>query len=82
MILPSKHIRLSESLLGLGGVLLGILTEPKSADQIWFDYLKVNNKQKFPAYHNYDNVILALNYLFIIGIIDVDLQGKLYHATS
>lgn len=77
MILPSKHIRLSESLFGLGGILLDIIKEPMTIDEIWHKYNKINNKPIFPAYHSFDNVVLALNYLFLIGIINLDKIGKI-----
>lgn len=83
MILPSKHIRLSESLLGLGGVVLNMLKEPKTVDEIWLKFLEINNTKKvLPAYHNFDNVVLALNYLFIVGAISIDNNGKIKNATT
>lgn len=80
MILPTKHIRISESLIGLGGYLLKFLKEPMTIDQLWIKYENVNNK-KFPAYHNFDNMVLALNLLFIMGILDLNEKGELYNAT-
>ena len=83
MILPSKHIRFSESLLGLGGVVLNIIKEPKTIDEIWFSFSEINNNQKIlPAYHNFDNIVLALNYLFIIGAVSIDNNGKIHNATN
>jgi len=83
MILPSKHIRFSESLMGLGGILLSFINEPKSVDEIWFKYSEINNsKSKFPAYHNFDNVILALNYLYLIGAIEINSNGKIQNAIN
>jgi hypothetical protein len=83
MILPSKHIRFSESLLGLGGVLLGFTKEPKTVDDIWLSYSEKNNsKNGFPAYHNFDNVILALNYLYLVGAVQIDNNGKIYNAIN
>lgn len=83
MILPSKHIRFSESLMGLGGILLSFINEPKSVDEIWFRYSEINNsKRKFPAYHNFDNVILALNYLYLIGAIQININGKIQNAAN
>jgi hypothetical protein len=79
MILPTKHIRIAESLIGLGGYLLQFLNEPMSIDNLWFKYSKDNNK-KFPAYHNFENVVLSLNLLFIMGIIEINENGELYHA--
>lgn len=83
MILPSKHIRFSESLLGLGGILINLIKEPLSIDEIWFKFSEINNnKKKLPAYHNFDNVVLALNYLFLIGAISLDNNGKIYNAAN
>lgn len=81
MILPTKHIRISESLIGLGGYLLKFLKEPITIDHIWIKYENVNNK-KFPAYHNFDNLVLALNLLFIMGIVEINEKGELYNATN
>jgi len=82
MILPSKHIRLSESLLGLSAVLLDFLQTPISVDELWFRFSVINNKKDvFPAYHSFDNVILALNVLYSMGIIDLEENGNIYNAT-
>jgi hypothetical protein len=81
MILPSKHIKLSESIIGLGGYLLKLLKEPITVDDLWFKFQKANNTDSFPAYHSFDNVVLGLNLLFSIGAIDIDEQGKIYYAT-
>lgn len=79
MILPSKHISLSESLLGLAGVILTFLTrKPYTLDELWQEYSKINNTRDFfPAYHNFDNVILAINLLYLIGAIDINTKGEI-----
>jgi len=79
MILPTKHIRISESLIGLGGYLLKLLKEPMTIDDLWIKYSKYNNK-KYPAYHNFDNLVLSLNLLYILGIIEINNNGELYYA--
>jgi hypothetical protein len=79
MILPTKHIRICESLIGLGGYLLKLLNEPMTIDNLWFKFSKHNN-HKFPAYHNFDNVVLSLNLLFIMGIIEINENGELCNA--
>jgi hypothetical protein len=80
MILPTKHIRISESLIGLGGYLLKQLIEPMTIDNLWVKYLK--SKNKFPAYHSFDDVVLSLNLLFIMGIIEINKNGELYNAIN
>ena len=83
MIMPTKHIRFSESLLGLSGIILNILSEPMTVDEVWYKYSEINNsKNKFPAYHNFDNLVLATNCLFLIGAIEIDSKGKLQHAVN
>jgi hypothetical protein len=83
MILPSKHIRISESLLGLGAYLMFYLKDgPKTVDQLWFKVSKQNETKKAFAYHGFDNVVLALNYLFIIGVIELNSEGLIYNAAN
>lgn len=79
MILPSKHINLSESLLGLGGVLLTFLLQrPYTIDGLWQEYSKINNtRDRFPAYHSFDNVVLAINLLYMIGAISLNEKGEI-----
>ena len=78
MILPSKHIRFSESLLGLGGVILEILQTPMTIDEIWNQYQIINkDRKKLPAYHNFENIILAVNFLFLINAIQLNTENKL-----
>ena len=80
MILPSKHISLSESLLGLGGVLLQIIAKRHcTLEYIWQEYSKINNKREiFPAYHSFDNVVLAVDLLFMIGAVNINHEGEIY----
>lgn len=76
MILPSKHIKFSQSILGLSGFLLDQLNDPKTIDELWSKYTKSSVK-RFPSFHDFDNVILAVNLLFIIGAIDLSDDGKI-----
>ena len=83
MILPSKHLKISESLLGLGAYLLKYINDaPQTIDQLWFRVSKQNNANKTLSYHGFDNVILCLNYLFMIGAIDINNQGEIFNATN
>ena len=52
-------------------------------DKIRLLYSEINNSKKgFPAYHNFDNVILALNYLYLVGAILIDNNGKIHNAVN
>lgn len=78
MLLPEKHISLAQSILGLAGIILPFIKKPKSLDDIWSDYEKVNNTKDFPAEHDFNNFILAINYLFIIGVLEINSNNKIY----
>jgi hypothetical protein len=83
MILPSKHIKISESLLGLGAYLLSYMKNgPTTVDQLWFRVSRQNETKKAFSYHGFDNVVLALNYLYIIGAIDINSEGLIYNAVN
>jgi hypothetical protein len=46
---------------------------------LWQEYSKINNKKDvFPAYHSFDNVILAVDLLFVIGAININSEGEIY----
>ena len=78
MILPTKHISLSESLVGLSGVLLTFLSKAHyTLDGLWREYSKINKTAEYPAYHDFDNVVLAVNLLYVIGVVDVNEKGEI-----
>lgn len=83
MIVPTKHIRFSESLFGLGAIILSILSEPQTVDELWHKFSDFNNdKLRFPSYHSFDHLVLAIDYLYLIGAIDVNNKGEIYNAAS
>ena len=76
--MPAKHISLSQSILGLAGILLSfLLKKARFIDDVWVEYQSINNSVKFPANHTYDNFLLAIDYLFLIGVIRADGKGKI-----
>lgn len=75
MLLPDKHIKLSESLLGLGAFLIGLLRQPQTVDAIWFEYRKARDSGAYPAHHTFENVVLALDVLFAIKAINLSDNG-------
>lgn len=76
MILPSKHIKFSQSILGLSGFLLNQLKEPKTIDELWSKYSRSSVK-RFPSFHDFDNIVLAINLLYIIEAVELLDDGKL-----
>ena len=84
MIMPQKHISLSESLIGLGAFVLSATKDKrKTLDSVIKDVDKLINRNKNEKiYNNIDNIVLAIDYLFSIGAIDIDDEGRLFNVFS
>lgn len=67
MILPTKHINFSKSLLGLGAYILSQLKSPKSIDELWGMYKMDYKNHVSLAKHSFDNLVMALIFLYSIG---------------
>lgn len=68
MILPTKHLSIDRSLLGVGSVILGLLDKPKSASELW-NTLKRSEQAQLRTME-YDWFVLALDFLFCLGSIE------------
>lgn len=83
MILPSKHIKLSESLIGLGAFVVSIVKKPLTIDECWKqlneDYI---NTGKLKKHHSFDNFILTVDLLYMIGVIEMNSKGEIYNVSS
>jgi hypothetical protein len=64
MILPTKHIRLQYSLLNLSSILLNNITPDQTVTLLW------EKAQKIPETRTFERFVLALDLLFILGLID------------
>ncbi len=71
MILPTKHIRAERAIIGIGGELLGILREPMTVSSLW-DALRARRTIAAPeAPISYDWFVLTLDFLFMIGAVEM-----------
>jgi hypothetical protein len=67
MVLPNKHIPVRRSLLGLGGEILGILSDrPRSVSSTWQRLRTLNGDASFEQF------ALAASFLFSLGAIELD----------
>ena len=82
MLLPDKHIRLSESILGLAGLTVSTLRRPMTFDILWKRVAEQLDSSTWPATHGVDNFDLALGFLFAIGAVDVSSNGELFRCGS
>jgi hypothetical protein len=71
MILPSKHIKMSESLIGLGSFILESLQrDSRTLDEIWEEFSLAKQTKHYPFPHNLENFNLAILLLYGMGLID------------
>jgi hypothetical protein len=77
MLLPAKHIKLSEAFLGLSGFVLEKLDKPKTVDSLWSDLSVSVERNEYPAYHSFENLLLTLGFLYSIDLIQLDDAGKI-----
>lgn len=64
MILPSKHLKLSSTLIGVGAVLLEHLDSDRTVTSLW------TTTRSLPEINGFERFTLALNFLFMIGAVD------------
>lgn len=78
MLMPDKHIRFAESLLGLGSFVLDALTTPQTIDELWAGFRKAQKAGHYAAPHTFENLVLAVDLLFTIGAVrETDHSGVL-----
>lgn len=82
MILPKKQLSLSESLFGFGAFLLQQLDTPTTVDDLWEYYKDSYANKKYLIKFTFDQFIMALDYLYIIGAIKQDERGMLCYETT
>lgn len=64
MILPDKFIKLSDSMIGIGALMLPKLDNKNTVTSLW------NEVRSMPEISNYEIFILALDFLFILDLIE------------
>jgi hypothetical protein len=82
MLLPEKHVSLAESILGLGGVVLAGLEKPRSVDQIYQIVISAREDGTLPAYHDFDSMLLAIVFLYSIGVVEATPPGTVSRCAS
>lgn len=79
MIMPGKHISMSESIFGLGGFVLSLLNTPKTLDKCWKELnKKYIDKNIIKKKHTLDTFILTIDFLYMIGSVDINERGEIY----
>ena len=82
MLMPDKHVRLSESVVGLGAFILSLLDRPCTADQLYQKVKAACDDRSLPAYHDFDSVTLTVLFLYMIGVVEATESGAIYRCAS
>lgn len=64
MILPTKHINVQNSVIGISAFLLTQLEQPQSISSLW------DNVREVPEIATFERFTLALDLLYMIGAIE------------
>jgi hypothetical protein len=70
MILPTKHTKIEQSLIGFGSYILQIMDDFSTVDSLWQEYLLDFNNKRYKAKHSFDNLLLTLVFLYSINVIE------------
>ena len=76
MIFPKKHLKIHESLLAMGAVILILLSEPLDLEDLWRKIQTPSIIKKL-SYYTFDKVVLALVFLRMLNLIDIDDKGRI-----
>jgi hypothetical protein len=82
-VLPEKHVRASESLIGLGAFVLRELNSgPKNLDTLWASIKEVEAlKSKMHGSVTLDTLVLSLDFLFAVGAVNLSEEGLIGYAS-
>lgn len=76
MILPTKTLPPSRSLLGVGAHILRLLHEPKPVSRLWPEFQDHIGKGADVPHVSFGWFVLALDLLFVLGAIELR-RGRL-----
>ena len=65
MILPTKHIKPEESIIGLGALLLAHLEQPTTVSSLWQDV------RELPEIATFERFTLSLDLLYIMNLVEL-----------
>lgn len=72
MILPSKHVALHRSLLGLGKDILELLERPRTVSALWEGLRDMFPKKHGGAQVTFAQFVHGLDFLYALGSVQLD----------
>ncbi|WP_082317866.1 ABC-three component system middle component 6 [Leptospirillum ferriphilum] len=73
-ISPHEHLRFSDSVLGLAGLVRLLLTEPSTLDEL---EAHITSRRDWPGSSDIAKIALAVTLLFAIGSVRTDTDGRI-----
>lgn len=68
MLMPTKHIKTENALIGVGGEVLALLDEDKTVSRLFFDLQERRRTNELSTIH-FDWFLLAVDFLFCVGAV-------------
>ncbi|HCI7193956.1 TPA: hypothetical protein NPQ93_003796 [Acinetobacter baumannii] len=75
-LVPHKHVRFSNSLIGTAGYIRQFISQPTSVDGLWAK-IEADNNSLFQL--NFTQFIFSLDILLFLGVIVVDENGIIFN---
>jgi hypothetical protein len=72
MLLPTKTLSPTRSLLGVGASILRLLDEPKPVSRLWDEFKRRRSSRRGSPTITFGWFVLALDVLFALGLIHWD----------
>ena len=68
MLMPTKHIKTENAIIGVGGEVLELLDHDKTVSRVFYDLQEMRQKKELATIH-FDWFLLAVDFLYAIGAI-------------
>jgi hypothetical protein len=72
-LLPHKHVRFSESIIAVAGLVRTLLSEPRSLDEL----VSLVNQHRWPRRPSFTELVLAVDVLFAVRQIQMLPEGRI-----
>lgn len=74
-LLPHKHVRFSDSIIGTAGLVRSVLTEPMTVEEVWA--VLHQGAHDWPSTLSFTGMLMGVYVLFAIGQIELLENGRL-----
>ena len=81
MILPTKRLAVSRSILVVGAEVLRLLDEPKTVSRLWVEIQQIRVEKYKAQPITYDWFILALDLLYMMNAVEQE-RGRIQKVTQ